>query len=237
MRSDLRHTVFSAARFSDILRRSYRARPAISCFIALATRPGISSPFTRSTIIQYSHTVCQAIFRFILQSFEIFFVRSANFDVLLPLLAIVPKSVRTISAASRHFSERFLLFSAAPQAFSPATRTGCTAFQAAETFCSPLFFFSCSEKVFSPAARAGRFSVLRTGGFFAHCASGMRLQPPLLFLLLRKRRAPCGCRRKREPSAFGLPGNPNRCSASSRKALLLLRAPPESCCGREKLCF
>ena len=119
MRSDLRHTVFSAARFSDILRRSYRARPAISCFIALATRPGISSPFTRSTIIQYSHTVCQAIFRFILQSFEIFFVRSANFDVLLPLLAIVPKSARAISAASRHFSEPLLPFSAAPQAFWP----------------------------------------------------------------------------------------------------------------------
>ena len=44
MRSDLRHTVFSAARFSDILRRSYRARPAISCFIAFAAQPGVSSP-------------------------------------------------------------------------------------------------------------------------------------------------------------------------------------------------
>ena len=167
MRSDLRHTVFSAARFSDILRRSYRARPAISCFIALATRPGISFPFTRSTIIQYSHTVCQAIFRFILQSFEIFFVRSANFDALLPLLAIVPKSARAISAASRHFSEQFLLFSAAPQAFSPTAQTGCTAFQAAETFCSPLFFFSCSEKVFSPAAHGGLFRSLRERDAFA----------------------------------------------------------------------
>ena len=107
------------------------------------------------------------------------------------------------------------------------------------------------ETVGIVARCAGDDRFLKRWKVFAHCMGGsydctphffflgrntLFLQPPLLFLVLRKRRAPCGCRRKRGPSAFGLSRNPDRCSASFVHIPLLLRAPPESCCGSEKPC-
>ena len=107
-----------------------------------------------------------------------------------------------------------------------------------------LYYIMSKTVVQSFSAHLARFSPTRCVGIFPCCARGLfrslrergRLQPPLLFLSARKRRAPCGCRRKRGLCAFGLRSNSNRCRASFRKALLLLRAPPESRCGREKSC-
>ena len=85
------------------------------------------------------------------------------------------------------------------------------------------------------------------GGVFPRCARGREctphsicgfMHPPLLFLSAKeKEERRARCRRKRGPFAFGLHSNPDRCRASFRKALLLLRAPPESRCGRETMCF
>lgn len=106
MRSDLRHTAFSAARFSDILRRSYRAKPAISCFIAFATPPGISSPFRAL----YYHTIefrgCQALFRFILQTFGVFFVRNADFFLMCCFMVILPAFSAVYTPVSRSLQNR-----------------------------------------------------------------------------------------------------------------------------------
>ena len=102
MRSDLRHTVFSAARFSDILRRSYRARPAISCFIAFAAQPGVSSPRCAPYYNTRPSKKCQAIFRFILQSFLLFFSGNADFFQPTPFVVILPKTLRFISVRLRH---------------------------------------------------------------------------------------------------------------------------------------
>ena len=102
MRSDLRHTVFSAARFSDILRRSYRARPAISCFIAFAAQPGVSSPRRVPYYNTRPSKKCQAIFRFILQSFLLFFSGNADFFQPTPFVVILPKTLRFISVRLRH---------------------------------------------------------------------------------------------------------------------------------------
>ena len=119
--------------------------------------------------------------------------------------------------------------------------------------------FSAHLARFSPTRCARLFPALQAENEFSVLRTGMRfLQPPLLFLSAKESKkeahlrakslaalgcAPkracgrsCGCRRKRVLFAFGLPSNPNRCSASFRKALLLLRAPPERRCGREKLC-
>ena len=63
------------------------------------------------------------------------------------------------------------------------------------------------------------------------------LQPPLLFLSAKeKEERPAGVEEKEGFFAFGLYSNSNRCSVSFVHFPLLLRAPPERCCGREKLC-
>ena len=67
-------------------------------------------------------------------------------------------------------------------------------------------------RAFHPRAAWGFFRAAH-GGFFAHCVSG-GVCSPLFFFSARKRRAPCGCRRKRGLCTFGLPSNSNRCSAS-----------------------
>lgn len=104
MRSDLRHTVFSAARFSDILRRSYRAKPAISCFIAFAAQPGVSFP--RHALYYNTRPMdkCQAIFRFILQSLFSFFSGNANFFCREPFVVILSKIPHFIPAQLRHIA-------------------------------------------------------------------------------------------------------------------------------------
>lgn len=104
MRSDLRHTVFSAARFSDILRRSYRAKPAISCFIAFAAQPGVSFP--RHALYYNTRPMdkCQAIFRFILQSLFSFFSGNANFFCREPFVVILSKIPHFIPVHLRHIA-------------------------------------------------------------------------------------------------------------------------------------
>ena len=104
MRSDLRHTVFSAARFSDILRRSYRAKPAISCFIAFAAQPGVSFP--RHALYYNTRPMdkCQAIFRFILQSLFSFFSGHANFFCREPFVVILSKIPHFIPVHLRHIA-------------------------------------------------------------------------------------------------------------------------------------
>ena len=81
MRSDLRHTVFSAARFSDILRRSYRAKPAISCFIALQRFRAYHFPFACSTIIQYAYPDVK-------QFFDLFYNLCSHFSVETPIFSV-----------------------------------------------------------------------------------------------------------------------------------------------------
>ena len=67
-----------------------------------------------------------------------------------------------------------------------------------------------------PAARAGRFACLAGEECDMRPPFSIRLfaAPSSFSLCERKRRAPCGCRRKRGLFAFGLPSNSNRCSAS-----------------------
>ena len=111
-----------------------------------------------------------------------------------------------------------------------------------ERFCSPLFFFSLRKKKFFAHFVSGHlFRLLRRREcdmrppFLFSRENQNFLCSPLFFFSAGKRRASCGCRRKRGLCAFGLRSNSNRCRVSFVHFPLLLRAMPERCCGQEKV--
>ena len=91
-----------------------------------------------------------------------------------------------------------------------------------------LFLFSLPRKGFFRLLRRWeRFSRAAHGDTFFAARSS--------FSLPEKEERPAGVEEKEGFLAFGLRSNISRCRTSFRKALLLLRAPPESRCNREKL--